>query len=445
LNLSQDKSGTMVHVAVALRKTALETIATFESAGVELDLLTTEAAAYRAFLNRIVTADNQVQPVMIARIGHTRTVIYVHQRGMPVMARELSWGGRELTLTLAQRFGVPLDQAEQMKLDHGFVIPPSQRGEATPEQIEFSDALLAPVQKLVWNLRQAKITAKNITNENITQVYVTGGTSILPGLSQVIEETVQAPVSPLQALSSIATTSGVTYSEAADATFLNAAAVAMCYVGPDKSALINFRKGPLGKKGKGGEFQVESLKGPAMGFGAVMLCLLISLIVQSSSYKAQLANKNKELERAVKQFFPMVGESTVRTYLASLSELKKRVTTQINKQREMAKLMAPNPRDPLDVIRKLSTAIPKDVVVDLINTQVGAAPGTQYEKATTGDASLTFLVASPQMIDRLQGLLTPLIGGIRKSGVEEVPAKDDIPKRYKVTFSGKLTEAAYGE
>src|SRR5579885_1619472 len=250
-NLSQDKQGTMVHVAVALKKTALETITAFQNAGVELDLLTTEAAAYRSFLNRIVTPENQAQPVMIARIGHSRTVIYIHQRGMPVMARELSWGGRELTLTLAQRFGVPLDQAEQMKLDHGFVIPPSQRGDATPEQIEFSDALLAPVQKLVWNLRQAKITAKNITNENITQVYVTGGTSLLPGLAQVIEETVQAPVSPLQALSSIATTSGVTYSEAADATFLNAAAVAMCYVGPDKSALVNFRKGALSKKGKG--------------------------------------------------------------------------------------------------------------------------------------------------------------------------------------------------
>ena len=54
-----------------------------------------------------------------------------------------------------------LPKAEQTKLDHGFVIPPSQRGEATQEQIEFSDALLAPIQKLVWNLRQAKITAKN--------------------------------------------------------------------------------------------------------------------------------------------------------------------------------------------------------------------------------------------------------------------------------------------
>jgi hypothetical protein len=78
-------------------------------------------------------------------------------------------------------------------------------------------------------------------------------------------------------------------------------------------------------------------------------------------------------------------------------------------------------------------------------TQIGAAPGTQYEKADSGEASLTFLVANPQMIDRLQGSLGSLMSGIKKSGVEEVPAKDDIPKRYKVTFSGKLTEAAYGE
>jgi hypothetical protein len=325
------------------------------------------------------------------------------------------------------------------------VIPPSQRGEATPEQIEFSDALLVPIQKLVWNLRQAKITAKNVTNENIAQVYVTGGTSILPGLSQVIEETVQAPVSPLQALSSIATTSGVTYSEAADATFLNAAAVAMCYVGPDKSSLVNFRKGALAKRGKGSEFSAASLKRPLMAFGAVMATLLVSLIVQSTSYKAQLVTKNKELERAIHQFFPLISDSTVRTYLASLSELKKRVGTQIAKQREMAKLMAANPHTPLDFIKKMSSTVPTDIVVDLINTHVGAAPGTPYSAAETGEASLTFLVANAQSIDRLQGTLAPFMTGIKKSGVEEVPAKEDIPKRFKVTFTGKLTEAAYGE
>src|SRR4051812_42415285 len=45
VNLSQDKTGSNVHVAVALRKTALESLALWESAGVDVDMLTTEASA----------------------------------------------------------------------------------------------------------------------------------------------------------------------------------------------------------------------------------------------------------------------------------------------------------------------------------------------------------------------------------------------------------------
>ncbi|HUP57292.1 MAG TPA: type II secretion system protein GspL [Bdellovibrionota bacterium] len=445
VTLAQDKQGTQVHVAVTLKETINETLAFWQGPGVDPDVITTESAAYRAFLNRIIAPENQLQPIMVVRIGHRRTVIYIHMRGMPVLSREIAWGGRELTSTISQRFGVPLDQAERTKLDHGFVIPPSQRMEATPEQIEFSDALLAPIQKLIWNLRQAKITSKNITNENLAQIYVTGGTSILPGLAQVIEETVQAPVAPLQALSSIATTSGVTYAESADATFLNAAALAMSFVGPERSTLVTFRKGALAKRGTSRELNLSSLRRPMMAFGAVMTCLLISLVVQSSSYKQQLQQKNKELERAVKTFFPMISDSTVRTYLASLADLKKRVNTQIARQRELTRLMAPNPRFPLDVVKRMSVGVPRDLVVDLIQTQIGASPGTAFSPTETGDASLTFLVANAGAAERLKGLLTPYLTGIKMSAPADAPGKDPKSKRVKVTFTGKPTEAAYGE
>jgi type IV pilus assembly protein PilM len=445
VTLSQDKQGTQIHVAVTLQKNAQELLASWQASGIDPDIVTSESVSYRALLNRIVSAENQQLPIMIARIGHTRTVVYVQHRGMPVLAREIAWGGRELTQTLSARFGVPLDQAEQTKLDHGFVIPPSQRREATQEQIEFSDALLAPIQKLVWNLRQAKITAKNITNEHLSQIYLTGGTSIMPGLSQVIEETVQVPVVPLQALTSIATGAGVTYSESADATFLNAAALAISQVGQDKGTIVNFRKGELAKRGGSSEFNIGNLRRPLMHFAAVMVCLLVSLVVQSYSYKQQLVTKNKDLERAVRGFFGQVSEGTVRTYLSSLSELKKRVNAQLAKQRQLAKLMEPNPRSPLDLIKKMSTSVPKDVVVDLIQTQIGAAPGAPFSATDTADASLTFLVGSPAMIEKLQAAISPFFSSIKRSGTSDVPATDDFPKRYKVTFTGKLTEAAYGD
>jgi hypothetical protein len=385
----------------------------------------------------------QAQPTLLVQIGHERTVLYLHWRGQPVLAREVPWGGRDLTTAICQKYQIPVEQAEAAKLDHGFVVPNAQRADATAEQLEFSDTLLEPVSQLFGILKQAELSCKNLTQHPIGHIYLSGGTSLLPGLAKVLEEHAGTPVRPLQALSSVAA-SGVTYSEQTDGTYLLAASLALALVGPDRAATINFRKGDFAKQGTSRKIDFKSLRKPMMAFAAVAICFFTSLFVQSRVYRSRLEETDAQLERAVKSFFGSLSSSAVRTYMADTGKLKQSISQSLAKQRELAKLAGPNPHSPTDFLKELSATIPKDVVVDMTGYQVGAAPASTYSADAKSDASLTFIVANPQMAERLGSLLGGKLSGLQKGKMEEAKGPDGT-QQWKITFTGKPTEDSYGK
>lgn len=436
--LSQGKQGTEVHVAATLRRHVEQALGTWNSGSVDPDVITSESWAYRAFLNKVISKPEQDEPVLLADIGHERTTLYIHWRGAPVLAREILWGGRDLTQSIALRYNLPPEQAEAAKLDHGFVVPESQRREVTPEQLEFSGVLMKSVRDLLSELRQAELTCKNITHHNLSRVYLSGGTQLLPGLARVIEESLYIPVRPLQALSSIAA-SGVTYSDSSDACFLLASAIALTQAGPDRGSQINFRKGEFSKRGQAREINLATLRRPLLAAGAIGLSLFVSMLVESSIYRSRIADADAQLERSLKGFFGGISSSAIRTYLSNTSTLKASINKELGKQRELGKVTGPNPRSPLDYLKGLSTSVPKDIVVDMTQFQVGAAPASSYSSTADQTATLSFLVSSPQVAERLAAKL----GGLQKGKTEEVTTPEG--KKWKITFSGKPAEDYYGK
>lgn len=341
--LTQTKQSTYLHVAATLKKHLVSFLSPWMSANVDPDLVTTESWAYRALLNRVLGEAGlspQAQPVLLVQIGHERTTLYLHWRGAPVMAREIPWGGRDLTTAICQKYQIPVDQAEAAKLDHGFVVPSAQKADATPEQMEFSDTLLDPLSALISAIKQTELSGKNLTHLPIGMIYLSGGTALLPGLAKVLEENAQLPVRLLQALSSIAT-SGVTYSEQTDATYLLAASLALCLVGTERATTINFRKGEFAKQGHGRKFNFTELRKPLMALGAVCFCFFVSLAVQSHVYKSRLDDLDTQLEKSVRSFFGTVSTSAIKTYMSNTTTLKTSINRELNKQKELAKLLAP--------------------------------------------------------------------------------------------------------
>ncbi|MCM2278703.1 MAG: pilus assembly protein PilM [Oligoflexia bacterium] len=441
--LSQSKQGSVVHVAATLQRHLATSLESWLAAGIDPDLVTGECWAYRAFLNRVLPREEQEKPVLLAEIGHERTVLYVQWRGSPIMSREIPWGGRDLTQAISQNLGIPFEQAEAAKIDQGFVIQEAQRSQVTQEQADFSDILMNPLRELVSAIRQAELIGKNLTHENLGRIYLSGGTLLLPGLIGVIEEHTGIPAKPLQGLSSIAA-SGVTYSEHSDAVFLLAASTALCLVGTDRASTINFRKGEFVKKGRTRELNLSNLRRPLLAAGAVAASLIASVVAQSVIYKGRLQELDAQLERGIKTFFETQSSSSVRTYLSSTTRLRNSINEKLTRQKELGRLAGPNPRSPIEFLKSLSQSIPKDIVVDMTQFQVGAAPTASFSGISDQSATLSFIVASPQAADRLAGILGSKLTGLQKGKVEEVPGVDGGAKRSKVTFTGKPAEEAYG-
>lgn len=447
--LNQTKQGSAIHVGATLKRHLTTVIDTWKSAQVNPDVITTEAWAYRNLMNRVLGPTGQTSPVLLVQMGNDKTTLYVHWNESPAIIREIAWGGRDLNAAICEKFNVTLEQAEATKIDHGFVSAPSTHdpNSSTPEvklqRTELSHCLEDALKSLIVELRQIALVSKNITRHSVSLVYLAGGSSLLPGISGWIEEKLTITTRPLLALSSI-TSSGVTYSDQTDARFLLAASLPLCLVGPDKATCINFRKKEFGKQVRSHEFNLRALRKPLMAIGTVAFCLFLSLIVQSSVYQSRLKVTDKLLEKSVRSFFGQISSSALKTYMKNPGVLRTSVTKELNKQRELSRLFGNNPHSPIEFLNTLSSSIPKDVVVDLSEFHVGSSAADPFAGGEPS-ASLSFIVANPQVAERLASILSGKISNIQRGKMEEVASSDNGTKKWKVTFSGKPTDDSYGK
>ena len=441
--LAQSRLGVYLHVAATMDRVLQAEIEKLQVYELDPDLITTEAWAIRTYLNRSPNSTNRDQVTLLIHMGQQRTVIYAHLNGTPLLCREINWGGGDLTYAIAQHYSIPLHEAEKGKLDHGFVVSPSLNTQVTREQIDFSAVVSAPLAELIVEVKQAKLSCKNVSQMGVGEIVLSGGTSTLPGLVRFVQDAMGVPTRKIQALSSL-NVSGVTYSEQADSKFLIAVSLALTVV--ERATSINLRKGRFGKKSRSGpKFNATTLKKPLWAAGAIGACFMASLVSQTYLYHSQMEDTDAQLERSVKTFFGQVSPSVLRTYLHNPNMLKKAVDKELSRQKELAKLLVPNPKSPLEFIKELSSTVPKDLSVDLIQYQAGAAPGSSYLKGDDASASLTFLVNDSVAADKLNKTLATHFPTLEKGKVEDFTPTDGSPKRLKLIYSGKLNEDAYGK
>lgn len=426
-----------VHVAAILRTTIEDYLGMAIPAGIDPDVLTTEAACYRALLRKVNLPEVVAErPVMVVNIGHERTTIYAQYLGTPLLCREVANGGREINVILSNRYSLSVDASEKTKIDNGFVLPPSQLSTVSEQQRDFSETVYEALQGLIRDIRQADLSCKNLTTFRAGMIYVTGGTSLLPGLPAVLSEETKIQCQPLRALSAIK--SGVTYSEETDAKFALASGAALSFISSERPFLINFRRGEFSKTGKAAELDLSLFAKPLRTLAISAAILLVILGVESTLYEQRLKDTNAQLERTVKSFFGNLSSSTLRTYLSNTTNLKKNIDAELGKERQIVALLAPNPNSPFEFLKDLSTTVSKDIVTDLMRYQVGSSSADPYASPTLAQPSveLEFWVANPQVADRLSTVLEGKIKNFSKGPLEEVPGKGG--KKYRFVVNGSI-------
>jgi type IV pilus assembly protein PilM len=120
-------------------------------------------------------------------IGASKAIMNIICRGFPVFTRGISIGGWQITERIEERFGIPIEDAERVKLGE---ISPKVRLE------ELEEIFVSVVKNWVSECRRAiNLFHTNFPEYRIAEIFLSGGSCRIPGLDKVFKEQLGAEAS----------------------------------------------------------------------------------------------------------------------------------------------------------------------------------------------------------------------------------------------------------
>lgn len=150
-----------------------------------------------AQLGALALDPGQDASVAVIDVGHARTNVSVLFKGHTVFARTISRGGRHVTQAIARAWGLPFDEAEESKHQHGVI-----ESAAEPVAVEYrgmSDVVRGDLGSLARELRQTLAACRAQTGAEVVRAVLCGGGSRLRGLPAFLSEELELPVGTVTA------------------------------------------------------------------------------------------------------------------------------------------------------------------------------------------------------------------------------------------------------
>jgi type IV pilus assembly protein PilM len=133
----------------------------------------------------------------LIEVGASVTNIVVHQGGVPRFVRILLMGGADITETIADRMGVPIEQAEALKQSNSLPTDATAVG-ANPVTRVLEAAAATWVEEVRGSL---DYYSAQTDAARLGRIVLSGGGGLLRGLDQRLSGAVRVPVEPATPLS----------------------------------------------------------------------------------------------------------------------------------------------------------------------------------------------------------------------------------------------------
>ncbi len=181
----KSETDSMSVLLVAVKKETLGAyLEIFELSGLEASIA--DVAAFALANAYEVNYPLDSTPVALVNLGAGQITLHVLNQNGPVFTRDIFLGGRQLTEQIQSLLNVSFDEAEKIKLGK----------DRTPEQLDRIGApFLSVVQTWTEEIKQVLdvLTASDPENKP-AKIILSGGTSLMPGLPQLLSQGVQIPV-----------------------------------------------------------------------------------------------------------------------------------------------------------------------------------------------------------------------------------------------------------
>ncbi len=419
--VSSGPEGSLVHVAVTQKEPFGIFLKQLNDVGIDPDVVTTDAWAYRSLLSRIKDLPD---PVLLIGIEPTKTFFYIHSKNCPILYREIPFGLKTIETKLKEALSPGQEELKTWIKDIG----------VTGINENVSNVIADALESLVPEIKQTELASRSQMKSAIEHIYVTGEGALLPGILNWLEEATSRPVAIFKPLSLLSPPS-VSYSDVTEVRFARALALAFVTMPGDKLRPLDLRKGTFSKTVNNENSLLELIKKPLPYILITALVFFAAKTIEYKYYNSKLSDVEETLKKSVKAYFNGISDNVIRTHLADPEKLKKQVEGDLAKEREMAKLYSPNLNSPFDVLKTLSQKIGKDVVLDMVNFEAGADNTDKYTENKPLKTSLTFIISNPQGLSKLTEILERTFN-LKKGNSEEVTQEGR--KVYRVTFTGVL-------
>lgn len=398
----------------------------------------------------------------VVDIGHSRTLVTLVVDGQTVAVRAIDQGGRDLTLRLAERFGMDWDTAEAWK--HAISVSeglgafevaaelsdedsrPFRRGGSLvpPEQRRYIGVIEEGLRGLLAEVRSTLVAFEDQHEVEVDEIVLCGGTAALGGLPLFAARELGVPVRP-------ASLPVPTDEEVRPATFALAGALAMRAAGDLRGRTIDLRKGAFAHHGN-----VEMLRSLAGWAAAAGVFFLLSatgtFLVNHHRLASDLQDVEAAIQGRVTSTFPTLDPKTLgdsSRAVAIMQEMTTETTTRVDTLSTIYQGKPPI----LEMLKDLSEGMPshEDAPIDvreltLSTTAINIKAETiGYEQAARIEAALKnvarFQAASKgdekKMGEKVQfNLSIPLEGAQAEADEEKAPEKNGKPEG---TNGGKAT------
>jgi len=384
--------GAEVLAMAAPRERISEMLNLAHDCGVEPVLISTEGVGLNNLFERWYepppegVAPEQEVPAprsaeVLLNIGHTSTELMVLQDGALLGVHNIDWGGRNMSDSLGQRYGLNYIQAMRELQTKGFLILDKAQG--SKEQLAFSQVIEASLQPLVGEMRLKLLELQSEFNLQWTKGYILGGGGQLKNLNGFLTQSFQIPFNRYKQFEHHPPVN-FEYTPHLEAVTGVAVGLAIEAIRRPRNPATNFLKGDLAKQGNAFEAVWEKWGYTAQLLGAAFVIFFVYAIIRDSLATSLV----DESEKALKTQAKAVADINPRQ--ASASRIRKFITAQeaLEKGRKQAeKVLRMN--SALDVLEQISSSLPskgqiklevKRVSVQNEDAEVHGYALTEYDK-----------------------------------------------------------------
>lgn len=344
----------------------------FQRNGIEPRILSVESVALS---NLACWMGQRSQPIALVEIGASKTSICILNGLRMELVRTIRFGGEDLSATLAQDWGISVEEAEIRKCEEIDLLMESEGSSLAKE------VLVPWLVEVRRTFREYRVHY----GREVGIIYLGGGGSRLKGLVPYLSERLDRIVEPLQ-LNARVPQMGFIDSEK-EAFFASSLAAVGQAVFRGRPSQINMRKG---------EFEFESemkeIRGKMIDVGALLGVLVLFMVYQLfAGYfttKARYESLRKEVRATFQSTFP-----EVQTIVSPIDQMRQKT----QELREKVLAQGGDRVTVIDVIREISEAIPPEVLIDVTDLTIDGNKVRLKGRTDTIEA-----------VDQIKGTLSPV-------------------------------------